>query len=68
MQHVGFSDAKHMLPFKSMIGKLDPDTMHENLCRCHLEFFDAYLKRAKELPDLKSNDVMTVSVYPPDMQ
>lgn len=67
MKHIGFADAKHMIPMKSMVGKLDPDVMHANLCKCHLEFFDAYLKRLKETPELNSNDVVTVSVYEPDM-
>ena len=68
MRHVGFSDAKHTLPFKSMIGKLDPDVMHENLCKCHLEFFDAYLKGIREVPDLRSNDALTVSKFEPDIR
>lgn len=68
VRHMGFADAKHMIPMKSVVGKLDADLMHENLCRCHLEFFDAYLKGVKEAPALESNDVVTVSVFPPDMQ
>ncbi len=67
MKHIGFSDAKYMLPLKSMVGKLEPDLLHENLCKCHLEFFDAYLKGEKESPEIKNNDVVTVSVYGPDM-
>ena len=65
MKHLGFADTKHMIPIKSMVGKLDPDELHENLCRVHLEFFDAYLKKLKEKPKLKSNDVITVSVKEP---
>ena len=68
MKHIGFSDAKHLIPFGFAVGKLDPDEMHKNLCRCHLEFFDAYLKRIKETPDLESDDVITVSVCEPDMK
>ena len=30
-------------------------------------FFDAYLKGAKAAPELKTSDVMTLSVYEPDM-
>ena len=50
-----------------MTGKLDPDLFHENLCKCHLEFFDAFLKGMKAAPALESNGVMTVRVYEPDM-
>ncbi len=66
MKHMGFSDAKYLVPMKSVMGKLEPDAMHENLCRCHLEFFDAYLKGLKDKPDFRSNDTVTVSEYPPD--
>ncbi len=66
MRHMGFSDAKHLIPFKSVTGRLLPDVLHDNLCRCHLAFFDAYLKKTKDTPELESNDVMTVSVYEPD--
>ena len=62
---MGFSDMKHVMGFG--VGKLDPDIMHENLCKCHLELFDAYLKRSKAHPDLKSNDTMTVTEFEPDM-
>ncbi len=47
-------------------GKLDADLMHENLCKCFSEFFDAYLKKAKEKPAIQSNDVITVTEYAPD--
>ncbi len=67
MRHMGFADALHVIPLKSVVGKLDPDRMHENLCRCHLEFFDAYLKKTKDEPELVSNDVVSVSVFEPDM-
>ena len=67
MRHMGFSDAKHLIPFKSVVGKLDADVLHENLCRCHLEFFDAYLKGVKAAPALRSNDAVSVSVYEPDL-
>ena len=65
MQHMGFSDMKYRI--KLSTGKLDPDAMHENLCRCHLAFFDAYLKGLSEKPDLKSNDVITITEYAPDL-
>jgi len=67
MRHMGFSDAKHLIPMKSVMGKLDPDVMHENLCRCHLEFFDAYLKGIRKEPEIRSNETVTVSVCPPDL-
>ncbi|MBP5222943.1 MAG: hypothetical protein J6Z35_07260 [Lachnospiraceae bacterium] len=68
MSHVGFSDMKFWLNMKSALGKLEPEKMHENLCRCHLEFFDAYLKGKKETPELKDNDVISVTVYAPDTE
>ena len=67
MKHVGFSDMKHRLRFTSMAGKLPADVMHENLCRCHLEFFDAYLKGLKREPDIRSNDAITVTKFEPDL-
>ena len=63
MEHLGFTDLKYALPSKSQVGALDPDLMHENLCKCHLEFFDAYLKGTKEAPDLVSNNVVTVTKH-----
>ncbi len=65
MQHLGFSDMKFMSPI--MVGKLSPDVLHENLCRCHLEFFDAYLAGRKDSPNLTSNESITVSEFEPDM-
>ena len=67
MKHIGFADTKHMIPLKFLVGALDPDAFHENICRCHLEFFDTYLKGTKAAPDLKDNDTVKVSVYEPDM-
>ena len=65
MKHVGFSDMKHQIPFGT--GKLDANVMHENLCRCHLEFFDAYLKKTKEKPELKNNDAVKYTELSPDI-
>ena len=62
MKHVGFSDMKYAIKFGSMVGKLPADKMHENLCKCHVEFFDTHLKKIKDKPDLKSNDVMKFEV------
>ena len=60
MKHQGFSDMKHAMPrmMSGLTGKLDADLMHENLCRCHIEFFDVHLKNAKEKIDIESNDVI----------
>lgn len=66
MKHIGFSDMKYMIPIKSMIGKLDADLMHDNICKAHLEFFDAYLKKSKNF-ELRSNDVISVTTFEPDM-
>ena len=67
MKHMGFADAKHLIPMKSVTGRLDPDVMHANLCRYCLEFFDTYLKRIMETPDIRSSDAASVTVFPPDM-
>ncbi len=67
MKHVGFSDMKHTISIGSMVGKLSADDMHENLCRCHIEFFDTYLKKVKNSPELETNSVMRYAVYEPDV-
>ena len=67
MKHIGFSDAKHMIPMKSAVGKLDSDIAHEMVCKCHLEFFDAYLKKIKEEPVFPENDVISSEKFDPDM-
>ncbi len=67
MNHIGFSDMKHLIGFGSLTGRLDADSMHENLCRCHLEMFDTYLKGKKDKPDIRSNDAVTVTEFAPDM-
>lgn len=66
MQHVGFSDMKHMVRMGAMMGRMNPDVMHENLCRCHLELFDTYLKKEKDKPDLNSNGDVEITEFPPD--
>lgn len=68
MKHMGFADAKHMIPMKSVVGKLDADTAHELVSKCHLEFFDAFLKKEKSEPAFPESDVITVSKFEPDMQ
>ena len=66
MKHMGFADAKHMIPMKSAMGKLDPDVLHNALCRCHLAFFDACLKGLRDSPDFGIIDGVTISEFPPD--
>ena len=51
---------------QTSIQMLDADLMHENLCKCFVEFFDTYLKGIKDKPDLQTNDVMTITEYSPD--
>ncbi len=67
MQHISFSDMKHMIPIKAIVGSLDPDVMHENVCKLHLELFDTYLKRSKDHPELISSESVTVKEYSPDI-
>ncbi len=67
MKHMGFADAKYLIPMKSAVGKLDPDILHEGLCGCHLAFFDACLKGLRESPEFRTGDAVTVSVFPPDI-
>ncbi len=66
MKHVGFSDMKHRMRAGAMTGRLPAEVMHENLCTCCLEFFDAYLKGIKREPDIRSGDVITVTKFAPD--
>ena len=63
MEHLGFSDLKFAIPVKKVVGKLSPDVLHKNMCKCHLEFFDTYLKGAKAHPELGSDEAVTVTEY-----
>ena len=63
MQHIGFSDMKHMIPIKAISGKLDADVAHENVCRLHLELFDTYIKKNKDRPLLASSEGVTIKEY-----
>lgn len=65
MKHLGFSDMKYVIPLKSQMGKLDPDTAHKTVCGIHLEFFDAYLKKAKDKPVFENSDAVTFTEYGP---
>ena len=67
MKHMGFSDMKFAMKPGYTMGRLDPDKMHVNLCGCMLEMFDAFLKGTKSEPDIKSNNVITVTKYDPDI-
>ena len=67
MQHAFFSDMKHMMKPSAISGKLDPDVMHENVCRLYLEFLDAYLKNTKERPVFENNEAVTFREYAPDI-
>lgn len=66
MQHLGFTDMKHMMSLNLLTGKLDADVMHETLCRLHLELFDTYVKKEKDRPALVSSEAVTVTEYAPD--
>ena len=63
MKHLGFSDMKYAIPLKSQMGKLDSDTAHKTVCGIHLEFFDTYLKKAKNRPAFESNDAVIFTEY-----
>ena len=65
LKHIGFSDAKYMIPLKSMVGKLSPDVAHDEICKIHLEFFDTYLKKMKNRPSFADNDEVTFTEYAP---
>ena len=67
MQHISFSDMKHMIPIKAIVGKLDADLAHEYVCRIHLELFDTYLKKIKDHPELESKEAITITEYQPDI-
>ena len=66
MQHLGFTDMKHMMPLKSLIGKLDADVAFENIRKLHLEFFEAHFRKTKDRPCFESNEAVTVTEYKAD--
>ncbi len=66
MQHLGFTDMKHMMNLKLLTGKLDADVMHENVCKLHLELFDTFVKRTKDRPQMVGSEGVTVTEYAPD--
>ena len=67
MQHLGFTDMKHMMAIRALTGKLNADIAFENIRKLHLEFFEAYFRKSKEYPDFESNEAVTVKVYEPDV-
>lgn len=66
MQHLGFTDMKHMMNIPILTGKLDADVMHETICRLHRELFDIYLKKVKARPEVAGNESVTIREYAPD--
>ena len=56
MKHIGFTDAKFYIPIKSMVGKMEPDKMYNNLSYCHYTFFDKYLKGKEQVLVGMGND------------
>ena len=68
MKHMGFADIKFGMKPGMMAGKLDAESAHKYSCRSFLEFFDCYLKKTKDKPDLISDDVITVTEFEPDVK
>ena len=48
LKHIGFTDAKFMIPLKMVVGKMDANEMYERLSALHLEFFEKYLSRRED--------------------
>ena len=68
MKHMGFADIKYAMKPGMTAGKLDADLAHKYTCRSFLEFFDCYLRKIKDKPDLVSGDVITVTEFEPDIK
>ena len=68
MKHIGFADIKYAMKPGMTTGKLDADTAHKYTCKSFLEFFDCYLRKIKDKPDLVSGDVITVTEFEPDIK
>lgn len=45
IKHIAFADVKFFFQIAAVTGKIPADVMHENLCKCHLDFFDKYIKK-----------------------
>ena len=67
MQHLGFTDMKHMMAMPLLTGKLDADVMHETVCNLHRELFDTFVKKAKARPEMGGHGAVTIREYPPDV-
>lgn len=67
MKHMGFSDLKHAVNVKMLVGKLDADVVHDTVCKCHLELFDTYIKKTKEKPVIEGDESVSVKEYAPDL-
>ena len=68
MKHMGFADIKYAMKPGMTAGKLDADLAHKYTCKSFLEFFDCYLRKIKDKPDLVSGDVITVTEFEPDIK
>ncbi len=68
MTHLGFTDIKQFMNIPFLAGRLEPFKAHDNICKCHLELFDTYLKGTKDKPVLISNDAVTIKEYEPDIR
>ena len=66
MKHMGFADIKYAMKPGMTAGKLDADTAHKYTCRSFLAFFDCYLKKTSDKPELTSDGVITVTEFAPD--
>ncbi len=66
MKHMGFADIKYAMKPGMTAGKLDADTAHKYTCRSFLAFFDCYLKKTSDKPELTSDSVITVTEFAPD--
>ena len=44
IKHVGFADIMFYIRISAVVGKIPADVAHNTLCKCHLDFFDKYLK------------------------
>lgn len=67
MKHLGFSDMKYKIPIASMVGRMEPDVMHANLCEVHLRFFDTFLRDGKKELHLEESGGIRVARFEPDL-
>lgn len=43
--HIAFADVKFVIRNPLATGKIPAQVLHENLCKCHVDFLDQYLKQ-----------------------